>query len=99
MRHFTDPDQEIQVGVGEVFAVALAGNPTTGYLWQASVDADLVELVDQEFERHGQGVGAGGREVFHFRTRGAGRCRIHFEQRRPWAGEPRDTKLFQVVIG
>jgi predicted secreted protein len=95
---FVDPTQSIRVAVGETFALALAGNPTTGYLWEASVDDQYLGLVFQEFEQGSRGVGAGGQEVFHFCALATGETEIDFTQRRPWGGEPRDTKHFCVVI-
>jgi predicted secreted protein len=99
LRRFDDPAQAIQVAVGETFAVRLAGNPTTGYTWQASVDSTYLELVGQEFEPGAEGVGAGGHEVSRFRARAAGETEIVFEYRRPWGGAARDAARFRVVIG
>jgi len=98
MQRFDDPTQASYVAVGELFAISLAGNPTTGYTWQADADARYLELVDQSFEPGGAGAGAGGHEVFRFCAVKAGKAEIAFEYRRPWGGEARDTKRFQVVI-
>lgn len=99
MRSFDDPAQTIQVAAGEAFAVRLAGNPTTGYTWQASVDRSCLELIDQQFEPGGEGVGAGGHEVFRFRARATDQTEIVFEYRRPWGGAARDAARFLVIIG
>jgi inhibitor of cysteine peptidase len=99
VQRWDDPAQACDVAVGEVFAVALAGNPTTGYTWQACADAQYVALIGQTFEVQGPGVGAGGHEIFHFRAVRTGQTEIAFEYRRPWGGEVRQTKRFQVVIG
>ncbi len=98
MQRFDDPASAVRVAMGETFAVALKGNPTTGYTWHASVDARYLELVAQEFEPAGEGVGAGGHEVCRFRTLQAGETQITFVYRRPWDTEARDKRLFQVVI-
>jgi predicted secreted protein len=98
MQRFQDPTKAIRVTPGETFAVALAGNPTTGYTWQVGVDQQHLELFDQTFEPAGEGVGAGGQEVFHLRARMAGQTGIACELRRPWDREARDTTRFQVVI-
>jgi inhibitor of cysteine peptidase len=99
LRSFDDPAQAIQVAAGETFAVRLAGNPTTGYTWQANVDSSYLELVYQEFEPGGEGVGAGGHEVFRFRARETGETEIVFEYRRPWGGAARDVARFQAIVG
>jgi inhibitor of cysteine peptidase len=98
MQRFDDPTQVSCVAVGELFAISLAGNPTTGYTWQAEANAQYLELVGQSFELGGAGAGAGGHEVFRFRAVNAGKAEVAFEYRRPWGGEARDTKRFQVVI-
>jgi predicted secreted protein len=98
LQRFDSQAQTIRVAAGEAFVVTLAGNPTTGYTWQARAVSHYVELLGQEFAPGGEGVGAGGREVFRFRARQAGETEIAFEHRRPWGGEARDTKHFRVVI-
>jgi predicted secreted protein len=98
MQRFQEPARTIHVEEGEEFAIALASNPTTGHTWQADADLDYLELLGQEFEGLGQGVGAGGQEAFHFRAVSQGRLEITFRYQRPWETTPRDTKRFQVVI-
>lgn len=98
MQRFDDPTKSIQVAAGETFAVALASNPTTGYTWQVGVDQQHLELINQTFTPKGEGVGAGGQEVFTFRARADGKTGIACEYRRPWDKEPRETKRIQVVI-
>jgi|OpeIllAssembly_1097287.scaffolds.fasta_scaffold1894228_1 predicted secreted protein len=98
MQRFTDPAAAIHVAAGETFALALAGNPSTGYTWQASVDPRYLELGSQEFEPQGQGVGAGGFEVFQLRALAAGHSEIACEYRRPWDREALKTTKFRVVI-
>jgi predicted secreted protein len=98
MRKFSDPAAAIHVAAGETFALALAGNPSTGYTWQASVDPRYLELIGQEFERAGEGVGAGGYEVLCFRALTAGGTEITCEYRRPWDREALNSTRFRVVI-
>lgn len=98
MKTYADPIAAIQVAVGDRFAIELAGNPTTGYTWQIHVDSQHLELLSQEFEPGGEGVGAGGQEVFRFRVLAAGETEIACEYRRPWDKEVRDTKRFRVVV-
>lgn len=99
MKRFDDPTQVITVGAGRSFAIALAGNPTTGYTWQAEVDEQYLQQLGQEFEPRGQGVGAGGQEVVRFRALQAGETEITLRYKRPWQAEARETKQFSVRIG
>jgi inhibitor of cysteine peptidase len=98
MKRFDKTTQVIQVGLGQTFAIALAGNPTTGYTWQAEVDGQYLQRLGQEFEPHGQGVGAGGLEVLRFRALQTGETEITCGYKRPWETETRDTKHFSVRI-
>jgi inhibitor of cysteine peptidase len=98
MHRVDDPTQVTRVRVGEQLAIALAGNPTTGYTWQVEAESDCLELLGQEFERGGQGVGAGGQEVFTFRAVGKGEAEIACTYRRPWDAAARDSRRFRVVI-
>ena len=98
MQRYDDPNQLVRVAAGEQFAIALAGNPSTGYTWQAGVDPRHLELLSQRFEAAGEGVGSGGQEVFEFRALTTGETGIACEYRRPWDREARDAKRFQIEI-
>jgi len=98
VKRFADPGVTIRVEAGDSFAIELAGNPTTGYMWQPDVDSQHLELLGHEFEPRGGGVGAGGKEVFRFRALASGDTEITFAYRRPWDKESRDTNSFRVAI-
>ncbi len=98
MQSVDDPTWAIRVAVDGTFAVELKGNPTTGYTWQADIDPQYLELIDQEFEPRAEGVGAGGWEVFRFRALQVGATQLTFVYRRPWGGPPQDQRHFRVVI-
>ncbi len=98
MQRYDSRTKVIPVAVGETFALALEGNPSTGYTWQADVDARHLEQIAQEFEPAGEGVGAAGHEVCRFTALKAGKTRIAFSYQRPWDREARDTRQFEVVI-
>jgi inhibitor of cysteine peptidase len=98
MQRFEEPTKAIRAAIGETFAIALAGNPTTGYTWQAEVDPGYVELVDETFEPAGEGVGSGGQEVLRFRALTPGNSEINCEYRRPWDKKARESKRFRIEI-
>ncbi len=99
MQRFDDPAGSIGVEVGETFALALAGNPTTGYTWQLEMDPHYLELLDQAFEPTGAGVGTGGHEVFQIRALATGECEIRGEYRRAWETGAREARRIRVAIG
>ena len=98
MRRYDSTAKVIRVTVGETFAVALEGNPSTGYTWQVDADERHLEQVAQEFEPAGEGVGAAGHEICRFRALKAGKTRLALAYQRPWDREPRATRQLEVVI-
>jgi inhibitor of cysteine peptidase len=98
MQRFEVPTKAIRATVGETFAIALEGNPTTGYTWQAAIDPEYLELVGETFEPVGEGVGSGGQEVLRFRALAPGNSEIECEYRRPWDKKARESKQFRIEI-
>jgi inhibitor of cysteine peptidase len=98
MQRYEDPTKAIRTLVGETFAVALAGNPTTGFVWQPTVDPGYLELVGESFEAADESVGSGGQEVFHFRALAPGSSELTCDYRRPWDKKARETKRFRIEI-
>ncbi len=99
---YTDPGQAISVGVNQEFVIALSSNPTTGYTWQETHDQTMLELVKSEYEM-GEGakqgvVGAGGTELFRFKTLETGNTEITLVYKRAWEAEILEQKVFTVKI-
>ena len=75
----TKPDHEI--------VVTLASNPTTGYQWQVMkpLAESTVKLVSHVYDHPQTGlVGAGGQEIWVFRTLGPGEAEIVLGYLRSW---------------
>ena len=75
----TKPDHEI--------VATLASNPTTGYQWQLMkpLAESTVKLVSHVYRAPQTGlVGAGGQEIWIFRTTGLGETEIALGYIRPW---------------
>jgi inhibitor of cysteine peptidase len=96
--------EDIKIGVGQEFIIALGSNDTTGYSWEASYDESMLELVGgkstYEVDEVGDDVvGAGGTEFFRFLTLAAGETEITLTYERSFEDVPPvDTKVFTVVI-
>jgi len=95
----------LRVEVNQEFVIPLVSNPTTGYGWQASYDETMLELVEKTYEpgvAAKQGVvGAGGTELFRFRTLvERGQTEITLVYKQPWEEPSPDdvTKVFTVNI-
>jgi inhibitor of cysteine peptidase len=98
MKRLEDPRGPIELAAGEVLAIVLPANPTTGYGWQAEADTTYLALLSQEFEPGGPGVGAGGREVLQLRALQPGSTDLRLHYRRPWEGQPLETRDLRVTI-
>lgn len=96
---YTDTAKTIEVEVGETFVIALEANPTTGYAWQVAYDTQRLGLVDREFERTSDAIGAGGTERFKFRLLSSGETAVAFTYQRPWEERAIRKEVFRVVGG
>jgi inhibitor of cysteine peptidase len=77
------------VRIGDLTAVRLPENPTTGYRWQSDFDDPRLKLVDDRYEGAESPRGAGGERVLVFEAVSAGSARMHLAKRRSWEhGEP-----------
>ena len=99
---YTDSGQEITIGTNQMFVIAIGSNPTTGYSWQESYDAAKIALVSKTFEPGQEAeagmTGAGGIELFRFRTLEKGEAEITLTYQRPWEAESLDRKIFTVNV-
>ncbi len=99
---YSDSGQTINIGVNQKFVIALGSNPTTGYQWHESHTENMLKLVEKTYklgEEAEQGlVGAGGIELFRFKTVKVGEAEIIMVYKRPWEEEGLDQKVFTVNI-
>jgi inhibitor of cysteine peptidase len=104
VKTYKDVGEDITIGVGQEFIIALGSNPSTGYSWQASYDETALELVGGEPEYEADEtdeavVGAGGTELFRFLTLKTGEAEITMTYARPWeGGDVAETQVFTVNI-
>ena len=104
VKAYSDTSQTIDIKTNKEFIIliALESNPTTGYSWQASFDTTTLELIEQTYElgdyaKEGV-VGAGGTELFRFKSLKNGIFTITFDYQRSWEDESIDQKVFDVEV-
>jgi inhibitor of cysteine peptidase len=97
-----DNDHQIELKKGQVLVIALEGNPTTGYTWEA---VELEEQVlrqkgETEFKPKSDAVGASGVQTLRFEAVNAGQTDLKLIYHRPWEKdvEPLETFSVQVVV-
>lgn len=101
VKTYDDSGQTIDINVGQEFVIALGSNATTGYSWQESYDATMLELVKWNYDEEAQEglVGVGGIEYFRFKALKVGTTQISLTYKQPWEGGGEgETKVFTVNI-
>ena len=101
---FSNPDQPIDVSVGQEFRIVLDSNPTTGFGWQlaAPLDETLVTLVGNAYSvasTPGR-TGAGGKHTWTFRAMRQGQTVIALKYSRSWEKgvDPLRKFIFTVIV-
>ena len=99
----SDNGSQATLRQGQILAVTLESNPTTGYSWAP------VEKENSIFEPFGDSlyfppeevdgtVGAGGWEIFYFRSVSAGQETLQLVYRRPWETDVEPIKTFSIDV-
>ena len=80
--------------------VMLKGNPTTGYAWQAAVEAEDVVSVSVEYSAENTGlIGSGGQYEVRFVGLMPGETSITLTYARPWENQaPLYTLVYRVCV-
>ena len=98
---YLNPGEPIKVKAGQIFAVRMESNPTTGYGWQLSkkLDNNIVLVTNAYMPPDSKLIGAGGHEVWTFKAIGEGQAEISMQYVRPWLkDQPVRTNVFTVIV-
>ena len=100
-----DNGKAVDVKVGDLVQVILAGNPTTGYSWSTSLsDKDAPVLQQQGDPVYAQQspdstlVGGGGTFTFTFTAVAPGQVALKFGYARPWETGVATAQTYAVTI-
>ncbi len=93
VRTYSDPDQGIEIGVGDEFIIALGSNPSAGYIWEMDYDQDMLQFMlggYRRIEPNKRGdSGASSEETFRFKALNKGKTDITMIYRKlTFVGEP-----------
>ncbi len=101
-RLVTQADQgtEVQLEAGQVLALRLPVNPSTGYRWIVSaMDTNVLYAVDGgHFETSSGRIGAAGMQILRFAPRSAGKIRLALEVRRSWETQGDALGVFDLQV-
>ena len=99
---YGEATSSIEVVVGEQFTIMLAANPTTGYSWTVSRQADptVVAPVDSDYQPDPSSVvGTGGHQRLTYQAVGRGTTTINLDYRRPWESTTTEkSATFTVIV-
>jgi len=96
-----DNGKTVEVKAGDQIVIALEGNPSTGYTWEAKdLDAGMFQQVGEtEFKSSNPGlIGAGGTLTLTFKTLKAGTSALTLIYHRPWETDVAPVNTFMVNV-
>jgi len=99
---FTEEDngRTINFGIDDPFEIELAGNPSTGYIWDVlSYDSTIIKQVGKaEFEPFDDKIGSGGKYTFNFQTIAAGQTNLVLIYYRKFEENVLPAKTFELKV-
>jgi predicted secreted protein len=99
---YREPDEVITVKVNREFIIATTTNPPTGYMWTATVDESMLELVSSTIEARRVEIKGEERVILeqHFRCRALkkGDTEVQLDLRGPDIKHIWEQKYFSVTI-
>jgi len=95
-----DSGSSVQLRVGDVVAVRLAENPSTGFVWSTdSTSGDALRLVESEYLPAADGgVGGAGERSLSFRAVTAGNVELRLKLWRQWEGDKSVVDRFGATV-
>jgi len=90
---------EVKVRVAEEFEISLESVPTTGYVWEAKFDGEMMRLKDRSFLASQPGaIGGGGKEIFTFVPLQTGETEVAMIRKRSWEREAAEERTYIIKI-
>lgn len=93
-------NSEVTLGLGQTLAVALPGNPSTGYTWQVLENDGqiLAQTADPVLLAPASVPGAGGVQLFTFQGVAAGEMALNMVYARPWETDTVAANTFALDV-
>jgi predicted secreted protein len=98
--YWSEIDQGVGLGIGDILEVALPANPSTGYIWDSGFynQSVLKPYGEPEFSRTSTNPGAEVSQKLHFEAIGEGESELVLVYRRSLDEEGGDQQTFQVYV-
>jgi len=90
----------IKIKAGDVLEITLAGNPTTGYIWErvAGDDKILSQQGDYNYIPASSLIGSGGKFVFSFQVTDVGKTKLKLIYHRTFEKKVAPVKTWEVMV-
>lgn len=95
-----DGNTSVDLGVGEILVVELAGNPTTGFQWQQiGPDAAILRQVGEpQFTPDSSAVGSPGKVSLRFEAMGSGHMQLQLAYQRSFEPQTPAAQTFKINV-
>jgi predicted secreted protein len=95
-----DNGRSVSVPLNETLTVTLAGNPTTGYLWElAALDREVLVMESEpSYAPDSTLTGAGGKFTFRFTPKKRGTATLKLVYRRSWEQGVEPLQTFELIV-
>ena len=95
-----DTGAQIELRIGDTLEISLAGNATTGYLWEVTkLDEKIIKQAGEaDYKPESNLAGAPGMATIRFSAVAAGNTTVELAYRRPWEKDKPPEKLFQLKV-
>lgn len=97
-----DSGKVLSAGTGDLIAISLAANPTTGFQWKMAnpPDGNILALAKEEFlpPENMEVAGKEGEYFLKFEVIGPGRTAINLVYVRPWERGKTPARYFQLLV-
>lgn len=88
----------LKVKLGSEFEIVLESNPSTGYIWTAGFDYEILMGKGCTFEPKMDGIGGAGTIRFSFIPLKAGETTIRMICKRPWEDLPIEEQVYSIIV-
>ena len=91
--------ETIELDVHDTLQVNLAGNPTTGFVWEESSPASPILCpANHIYTPSGTLMGSGGVFSFMYQATSHGSAQLSFVYRRPWETDVSPLQTFSITV-
>lgn len=94
-----DSGKTVEINVGDKLEIILEGNPTTGFIWEASsLDSKLLSQGKEVVAASANNIGSGGLEIKKFEAVAPGTSHLSLIYHRPFEPNKLPLRSFTITL-